>query len=160
MRINDQSAAIKLAICDDIGERSYDVSEVAAILVQILARLPAIGMLHYIYKKLSVLDWDRSSETRTSLICLLYLIFRRLKQVIKLSMTATRFRQMVGLVKRKFFCTNHAHSSFCPHMSKLTSWALLNAVLSTSLAFSCSTGTLIKQHSESCQISGKANLVG
>ncbi|EYU34390.1 hypothetical protein MIMGU_mgv1a025363mg [Erythranthe guttata] len=43
MRINDQSAAIKLAICDDIGERSYDFSEVAAILVQILARLPAVG---------------------------------------------------------------------------------------------------------------------
>lgn len=48
MRINDQSAAIKLAICDDIGERSYDVSEVAAILVQILAQLPAVGMLFYI----------------------------------------------------------------------------------------------------------------
>ncbi|XP_051142605.1 DAR GTPase 3, chloroplastic isoform X2 [Andrographis paniculata] len=43
MRIDDQSAAVKLAICDDIGERSYDVSEVAAILVQILARLPAVG---------------------------------------------------------------------------------------------------------------------
>ncbi|XP_020549973.1 DAR GTPase 3, chloroplastic isoform X1 [Sesamum indicum] len=43
MRINDQSAAIKLAICDDIGERSYDVTEVAAILVQMLARLPAVG---------------------------------------------------------------------------------------------------------------------
>lgn len=45
MRINDQAAAIKLAICDDIGERSYDFSEVAAILVQMLARLPAVGML-------------------------------------------------------------------------------------------------------------------
>lgn len=45
MRINDQSTAVKLAICDDIGERSYDVSEVAAILVQMLARLPAVGML-------------------------------------------------------------------------------------------------------------------
>ncbi|KAG8370721.1 hypothetical protein BUALT_Bualt13G0012800 [Buddleja alternifolia] len=43
MRINDQSAAIKLAICDDIGERSYDVSEVAAILVQMLVRLPTVG---------------------------------------------------------------------------------------------------------------------
>lgn len=43
MRISDQSAAIKLAICDDIGERSYDVVDVAAILVQILARLPAVG---------------------------------------------------------------------------------------------------------------------
>lgn len=45
MRISDQSAAIKLAICDDIGERSYDVTDVAAILVQILTRLPAVGMI-------------------------------------------------------------------------------------------------------------------
>lgn len=43
MRISDQAAAIKLAICDDIGERSYDVADVAAILVQILTRLPAVG---------------------------------------------------------------------------------------------------------------------
>ncbi|XP_073143303.1 DAR GTPase 3, chloroplastic isoform X2 [Henckelia pumila] len=52
MRINDQSAAIKLAICDDIGERSYDVPEVAAILVQMLARLPTVGYeaLHDRYK--------------------------------------------------------------------------------------------------------------
>lgn len=47
MRINDQSAAIKLAICDDIGERSYIVAEVAAILVQMLTRLPNIGMLSF-----------------------------------------------------------------------------------------------------------------
>ncbi|CAK9147061.1 unnamed protein product [Ilex paraguariensis] len=44
MRISDQSAAIKLAICDDIGERSYDVVDVAAILVQMLSRLPAVDM--------------------------------------------------------------------------------------------------------------------
>ncbi|XP_072950473.1 DAR GTPase 3, chloroplastic isoform X2 [Typha angustifolia] len=43
MRISDQTAAIKLAICDDIGERSYDVTDVAAILVQMLTRLPAVG---------------------------------------------------------------------------------------------------------------------
>ncbi|XP_074273561.1 DAR GTPase 3, chloroplastic [Silene latifolia] len=43
MRISDQSAAIKLAICDDIGERAYDVTDVAAILVQMLARIPAVG---------------------------------------------------------------------------------------------------------------------
>ncbi|XP_059660503.1 DAR GTPase 3, chloroplastic [Cornus florida] len=43
MRICDQSAAIKLAICDDIGERSYNVADVAAVLVQILSRLPAVG---------------------------------------------------------------------------------------------------------------------
>lgn len=34
MRLSDQSAAIKLAICDDIGEISYNVTDVAAILVQ------------------------------------------------------------------------------------------------------------------------------
>lgn len=51
MRIDDQSAAIKLAMCDDIGERSYDVSEVAAILVQLLSRLPEVGTsLYYIYR--------------------------------------------------------------------------------------------------------------
>ncbi|KAG9444165.1 hypothetical protein H6P81_015505 [Aristolochia fimbriata] len=43
MRISDQTAAIKLAICDDIGERSYDTTDVAAILVQILAQLPTVG---------------------------------------------------------------------------------------------------------------------
>ncbi|KAK6933990.1 GTP binding domain [Dillenia turbinata] len=43
MRISDQSAAIKLAICDDIGEKSYDVADVAAILVQMLSRIPSVG---------------------------------------------------------------------------------------------------------------------
>ncbi|KAI7745414.1 hypothetical protein M8C21_016012, partial [Ambrosia artemisiifolia] len=40
MRMSDQSAAIKLAICDDIGERSYDVTDVAGVLVQMLSKLP------------------------------------------------------------------------------------------------------------------------
>uniref|UniRef100_M8C0U5 Ribosome biogenesis GTPase A n=1 Tax=Aegilops tauschii TaxID=37682 RepID=M8C0U5_AEGTA len=44
MRISDQTAALKLAICDDIGERSYDFADVAAILVQILLRHPAVGL--------------------------------------------------------------------------------------------------------------------
>jgi mitochondrial GTPase 1 len=43
MRISDQTAAIKLAICDDIGERSYDVVDVGTILVKILMRLPSVG---------------------------------------------------------------------------------------------------------------------
>lgn len=47
MRISDQSAAIKLAICDDIGERSYDAADVAAILVQMLTKLPVVGMYHF-----------------------------------------------------------------------------------------------------------------
>lgn len=45
MRISDQSAAIKLAICDDIGERSYDVVAVASILVQMLSKIPTAGLL-------------------------------------------------------------------------------------------------------------------
>ncbi|KAK9945303.1 hypothetical protein M0R45_010825 [Rubus argutus] len=44
MRISDQTAAIKLAICDDIGERSYGVADIAAILVQMLTRLPSVGI--------------------------------------------------------------------------------------------------------------------
>jgi hypothetical protein len=46
MRISDQTAAIKLAICDDIGERSYDFPDVAAILVQMLIRHPAVGLFY------------------------------------------------------------------------------------------------------------------
>ncbi|XP_022963690.1 DAR GTPase 3, chloroplastic [Cucurbita moschata] len=44
MRISDQTAAIKLAICDDIGEKSYNAADVAAILVQILTKLPSVGI--------------------------------------------------------------------------------------------------------------------
>ncbi|KAF3436297.1 hypothetical protein FNV43_RR23389 [Rhamnella rubrinervis] len=44
MRISDQSAAIKLAMCDDIGERSYDFADVAAVLVQMLTKLPSVGI--------------------------------------------------------------------------------------------------------------------
>lgn len=43
MRIDDQAAAIKLAICDDIGEKAYDFIDVAGILVQMLARIPEVG---------------------------------------------------------------------------------------------------------------------
>ncbi|CAH9112407.1 unnamed protein product [Cuscuta europaea] len=43
MRITDHTSAIKLAICDDIGERSYDVVDVAAILVQMLSSHPTLG---------------------------------------------------------------------------------------------------------------------
>lgn len=49
MRISDQTSAIKLAICDDIGERSYDVVDVAAVLVQMLSRLPHLGMLPFLF---------------------------------------------------------------------------------------------------------------
>ncbi|GFZ06031.1 GTP-binding family protein [Actinidia rufa] len=53
MRISDQSAAIKLAICDDIGERSYDVTDVAAILIQMLSRFPTVGT-KAIYKRYKI----------------------------------------------------------------------------------------------------------
>ncbi|XP_024028408.1 DAR GTPase 3, chloroplastic isoform X2 [Morus notabilis] len=54
MRISDQSAAIKLAICDDIGERSYDFVDVAAILVQMLTKIPSVSRL---FKNATRLTW-------------------------------------------------------------------------------------------------------
>lgn len=45
MRMSDQSAAIKLAICDDIGEKSYDFTDVAGVLVQMLSKLPEASMI-------------------------------------------------------------------------------------------------------------------
>ncbi|MBD2778399.1 ribosome biogenesis GTPase YlqF [Iningainema tapete] len=42
-RLGDQEAALKLAICDDIGESSYDNQLVAAALVDILIDLQATG---------------------------------------------------------------------------------------------------------------------
>lgn len=54
MRISDQSAAIKLAICDDIGERSYDVTNVAAILVQMLSKHPTVGVFPSLFSNCSV----------------------------------------------------------------------------------------------------------
>lgn len=48
MRMSDQSAAIKLAICDDIGEKSYDFTDVAGVLVQMLSRLPAASMILFL----------------------------------------------------------------------------------------------------------------
>ncbi|XP_057722806.1 DAR GTPase 3, chloroplastic-like [Arachis stenosperma] len=35
--------SIKLTICDDIGGRSYDVTDIDAILVLMLIKLPAVG---------------------------------------------------------------------------------------------------------------------
>jgi ribosome biogenesis GTPase A len=40
MQFSDQAAATKLAICDDIGERSYEIDGVAVVLIEILKRLP------------------------------------------------------------------------------------------------------------------------
>lgn len=58
MRINDQASAIKLAICDDIGERSYDVADVAAILVQMLSRLPTVGNLFLCTDPHEISAWE------------------------------------------------------------------------------------------------------
>ena len=43
MRLNDQVAAIRLAICHDIGESSYAVAGVAAVFVEMLKKLPNGG---------------------------------------------------------------------------------------------------------------------
>ncbi|CAI5457419.1 unnamed protein product [Closterium sp. Yama58-4] len=42
-RIADQAAAARLAMCNDIGEAAYAVAGVAAILVELLKRLPTAG---------------------------------------------------------------------------------------------------------------------
>lgn len=43
MRIADQAGATRLAICNDIGENSYAVAGVAAVLVEMLKRIPTAG---------------------------------------------------------------------------------------------------------------------
>ena len=42
-RIADQSAAARLAICNDIGEAAYAVAGVASVLVELIQRLPSAG---------------------------------------------------------------------------------------------------------------------
>jgi len=42
-KLGDQSAALKLAICDDIGDASYDNQRVAATLIDLLKHLDAIA---------------------------------------------------------------------------------------------------------------------
>lgn len=44
-KLDNQSAALKLAICDDIGDASYDNQRVAATLVDLLKRLDATAVL-------------------------------------------------------------------------------------------------------------------
>lgn len=45
-RLNDQQAAYKLAICDDIGEAAYDNQRAAAELIELLKRLQSTSVLH------------------------------------------------------------------------------------------------------------------
>lgn len=42
-RLEDQENAVKLAICDDIGEASYDNQRVAAQMVELIAQMEAVG---------------------------------------------------------------------------------------------------------------------
>ncbi|MBE9028354.1 ribosome biogenesis GTPase YlqF [filamentous cyanobacterium LEGE 11480] len=48
--LNDQDAAIKLAICDDIGQASYDHQRVAAAMVELLKDLQQGHVLHDRYQ--------------------------------------------------------------------------------------------------------------
>lgn len=104
MRISDQSAAIKLAICDDIGERSYDVTDVAAVLVQMLSKLPKVGL----FSSLSLFFFP-NCYLRSVLELHIFLssmprnVIRSL-QVQKLFTTVTRLRRIVNVVKRKLLC--------------------------------------------------------
>ncbi|GJW95564.1 DAR GTPase 3, chloroplastic, partial [Tanacetum coccineum] len=41
LRLIDQSTAIKLAICDDIGEKSYNHTNVAGVFIQMLTKPPS-----------------------------------------------------------------------------------------------------------------------
>lgn len=98
MRISDQSAAIKLAICDDIGERSYDVTNIAAVLVQMLSKHPAVGVFSpSLFSNCSLCSLLNSIFSFASMpknfICSL--------QVQKLCTTVTRLRWIVNVVKRK-----------------------------------------------------------
>ncbi len=48
--LKDQSAAVKLALCDDIGEAAYDNQRVAAALVDLLKALEQTNCLHHRYQ--------------------------------------------------------------------------------------------------------------
>ncbi|NJN31967.1 MAG: ribosome biogenesis GTPase YlqF [Synechococcales cyanobacterium RM1_1_8] len=66
-RLNDQTAAIKLALCDDIGTASYDNQRVAAALVDQLKTLQRLtdGQIvphHLLRDRYSVDEWSGSGE--------------------------------------------------------------------------------------------------
>lgn len=54
MKLRDQAAAVRLAICHDIGESSYAVAGVAAVFVEILKRLPTAGKLLHMFVQFMV----------------------------------------------------------------------------------------------------------
>ena len=49
-KLNDQQAALKLAICDDIGEAGYDNQRVAAALIDLLKQLHTASVLQIRYE--------------------------------------------------------------------------------------------------------------
>ncbi|MCU0524317.1 MAG: ribosome biogenesis GTPase YlqF [Elainella sp. Prado103] len=49
-KLTDQAAALKLAICDDIGEAAYDMQRVAAAFVDLTKQLQDITGLNYLQK--------------------------------------------------------------------------------------------------------------
>jgi len=58
-KLDNQTAALKLAICDDIGDASYDNQRVAAALVDLLNQLQ-LEQLIYCQKNLTVTLRTRS----------------------------------------------------------------------------------------------------
>ncbi|NEO84390.1 MAG: ribosome biogenesis GTPase YlqF [Spirulina sp. SIO3F2] len=60
-RLEDQADAVKLAICEDIGEAAYDNQRVAAAMVEQLVNLGSEGWLRDRYK-LDPLDYDTGEE--------------------------------------------------------------------------------------------------
>lgn len=60
-RLEDQEDAVKLAICEDIGEAAYDNQRVAAAMVEQLVNLGSEGWLRDRYK-LDPLDYDTGEE--------------------------------------------------------------------------------------------------
>ncbi len=85
-RLDDQLAALRLALCDDIGQAAYDGEAVAMAFVQMLARLEAVaasgvkaGLLESRYG-VAVSAWSplRSS---TQILCMLYGILMRMARL-------------------------------------------------------------------------------
>lgn len=66
-RLNDQAAALKLAICDDIGEAAYDNQRVAAALIELLKQLqeqdPDLGFLTGVRSRYHLDPTDLTGES-------------------------------------------------------------------------------------------------
>jgi ribosome biogenesis GTPase A len=66
-KLQDQTAAIKLAICDDIGDAAYDTQRVAASLVDLLRQLPnpetGSSALEFLSQRYQLDPEDSTGET-------------------------------------------------------------------------------------------------